>query len=376
MATYALVGGAWLGGWCWQPIARQLRDDSHDVYPATHTGLGERVHPASPEVDLDTHITDVVKLIEFEDLHDVVLLGHSYGGLVVTGAADRIPERISQLVYLDTAPLPDGAILLEKFPLEARKRTEDQVQEVGEGWKFPMPPPEELANMASLEGVDEDHLRLLYSRATPQPFGTYTQPLRLTNPAREELPKLGIVCSFSLDQVQEMIASGNPLFRELAGPEWRFVQLPTGHWPMFSRPEDLAELLLDLPSEKPVQNDARATWALPVRSLRDWLRGAGVTDEIRALLVHHLPGYEVRSITRLGGGLDNAAYEVNGELIVRASKETDPARRCQSTQREVDLLAVVAGLSTLPVPEPVFVAAEAGLLAYVKLPGLPLMEHP
>jgi len=101
-----------------------------------------------------------------------------------------------------------------------------------------------------------------------------------------------------------------------------------------------------------------------------------VTDEIRALLVHHLPGYEVRSITRLGGGLDNAAYEVNGELIVRASKETDPARRCQSTQREVDLLAVVAGLSTLPVPEPVFVAAEAGLLAYVKLPGLPLMEHP
>jgi aminoglycoside phosphotransferase (APT) family kinase protein len=99
-------------------------------------------------------------------------------------------------------------------------------------------------------------------------------------------------------------------------------------------------------------------------------------DEIRTLLPRHLPGYEARSITRLGGGLDNAAYEVNGELIVRASKETDPALRSESTQREAQLLAVVAGLSTLPVPEPVFVDAEAGLLAYVKLPGVPLIDHP
>jgi pimeloyl-ACP methyl ester carboxylesterase len=259
MTTYVLVGGAWLGGWCWQKVARLLRDNGHDVYPLTLTSLGDRVHLVTAQIDLETHITDVVNLIEFEDLHDVVLLGHSYGGLVVTGAADRIPGRISQLVYLDTAPLPDGAAVVDTFPPEARQRIESQVEELGEGWRFPMPPREELANMASLEGVDEDHLGLLYSRATPQPFGTYTQPLRLTNPAREELPKLGILCSFSLDQVQEMIASGQPLFRELAGPEWRFVELPTGHWPMFSRPDNLAKLLLDLPSEKPVQNDARAT---------------------------------------------------------------------------------------------------------------------
>src|SRR5215217_1797083 len=251
MTTYVLVGGAWLGGWCWQRVARRLRDKGHDAYPATLTGLGERAHLASPEVDLETHITDVVNLIEFEDLHEVVLLGHSYGGLVVTGVADRIPERISQLVYLDTAPLPDGTAVVEIFPPEARRHIERQVEELGEGWKFPMPPPEELANMASLEGVDEDHLRLLYSRATPQPFGTYTQPLRLKNPAREALPKLGIVCSFSLAQVRQMIASDNPQFRGLAGPEWRFVELPTGHWPMFSRPDDLAELLLDLPSDAP-----------------------------------------------------------------------------------------------------------------------------
>jgi pimeloyl-ACP methyl ester carboxylesterase len=254
-----LVGGGWLGGWCWQRVARQLRDGRHDAYPATLTGLGDRVHLASPQVNLETHITDVVNLIEFEDLHEVVLLWHSYGGLVVTGAADRIPERISELVYLDTAPLPDGGMLIEKFPPELRKRTEEQVQEKGEGWKFPIPPPEELVNMASLQGVDKDYLRLLYSRATPQPFGTYTQPLHLKNPAREGLPKLGILCSFSLDQVQEMISSGNPLFRELDSPEWRFVELPTGHYPMFSRSDDLARLLLDLPSKKPLHNDARAT---------------------------------------------------------------------------------------------------------------------
>jgi pimeloyl-ACP methyl ester carboxylesterase len=259
MTTYLLVGGAWLGGWCWQGVARRLRDNGHDAYPVTLTGLGERAHLASPEVDLDTHVTDVVNLIEYEGLRDVVLLGHSYAGVVVTGAADRIPERISELVYLDTAPLPDGTTLIETFPPEARQRVEKQVEESGDGWRFPVPPREELASMASLEGVDEDHLRLLYSRATPQPLGTYTQPLRLKNPAREALPKLGILCSFSLAQVIGMIASGNHLFHGLDAPEWRFVELPTGHWPMFSRPEDLAELLLKLPPEEPVRSDARGS---------------------------------------------------------------------------------------------------------------------
>ena len=247
MTTYVLVGGAWLGGWCWLPVARRLRDKGHDAYPATLTGLGERAHLASLQVDLDTHITDVVNLIEFEDLHDVVLLGHSYAGIVITGVADRIPERISRLVYLDTGPLPDGSALIETFPAEVRRHIEKQVEELGEGWKFPMPPRDELENMASLEGVDDEHLKLVRSRVVTQPFGTYTQPLSLENPTREQLPKLGILCSISLNQVQELIASDNPLFRELAGPEWRFVELPTGHWPMFSRPEDLAELLLDLP---------------------------------------------------------------------------------------------------------------------------------
>lgn len=106
-------------------------------------------------------------------------------------------------------------------------------------------------------------------------------------------------------------------------------------------------------------------------------KGAGVTtDEIRALLTRNLPGYEVETIARLGEGLDNVAYEVNGELVVRGSKEADSASRSESVRREADLLAAVAELSTLPVPEPVFADVEAGVIAYVKLPGLPLMVHP
>ncbi len=117
MATYALVGGGWLGGWCWQRVARRLREERHDAYPVTLTGLGDRMHLASPQVDLETHITDVINLIEFEDLRDVVLVGHSYAGVVVTGVADRVPNRISQVVYLDTGPLPDGTAIIETFPV-------------------------------------------------------------------------------------------------------------------------------------------------------------------------------------------------------------------------------------------------------------------
>jgi pimeloyl-ACP methyl ester carboxylesterase len=255
MATYVLVGGGWLGGWCWRPIARQLRADGHDAYPVTLTGLGERVHLASPEINLDTHITDVVNLIRFEDLHDVVLLGHSYAGLVVTGVADRMPERIAQLVYLDTGAFPDGTVLIDSFPPETRRYVERRVQESGDGWRFPMPPREELANFGSLEGLDEAELELLRSRAVDQPFGTFTQPLRLENPAREALPKVGILCSFSLEEVQAMIASGDPVFRELASPKWQFVELPTGHYPMFSRPDDLAAVLLNLAGSVSTQDD-------------------------------------------------------------------------------------------------------------------------
>src|SRR5512142_2314783 len=101
-----LVPGALLGGWVWRDVAAALRSRGHDVYPVTLTGLGERAHLATPEVDLETHIADVLGVLDYEDLHDAVLVGHSYSGVVVTGAADRRSERLNTVVYLDCSPLP------------------------------------------------------------------------------------------------------------------------------------------------------------------------------------------------------------------------------------------------------------------------------
>ena len=103
-----LVPGACLGGWAWRDVADRLRALGHDAYPVTLTGLGDRVHLADERVDPDTHIADVLGVLDYEDLGDAVLVGHSYAGLVVAGAADRRPERLDAVVYLDCSPLPDG----------------------------------------------------------------------------------------------------------------------------------------------------------------------------------------------------------------------------------------------------------------------------
>lgn len=247
MATYILVGGAWLGSWCWGRVARQLRGQGHEVYPLTLTGLGERSHLATPAVDLETHIADVVNLLAFENLHDVVLVGHSYAGIVLPGVADRAGERIGRLVYLDSGPVPDGLSFLDFMPPPQREHTERQVAARGDGWRLPVPSWEELetVNGASLEGLDEAARAAFQARATPQPFGTYTQPLRLSAPATAH-PKVLISCSYPLEAVRELVAGGHPWFKALATPEWRFLALPTGHWPMFSRPDDLATMLAEV----------------------------------------------------------------------------------------------------------------------------------
>jgi pimeloyl-ACP methyl ester carboxylesterase len=245
MATFILAPGAWLGGWVWEHTAGRLREHGHDVHPVTLTGLGERARLAGPEVDLDTHIDDVVGLVRDEGLDDVVLLGHSYAGIVVTGAADRIPERLAKVVYLESGPVPDGVAYLDMEEPKARERDERQVAETGDGWRLAMPSWDELerVNGASLEGLGEAERKWVRDHATDHPFGTYTQPLRLRNAPAEPLPKVLISSSFPLDQVRELIAAGHPWFAPLAGPEWRLLELRTGHWPMVSRPDDLADLL-------------------------------------------------------------------------------------------------------------------------------------
>jgi pimeloyl-ACP methyl ester carboxylesterase len=237
--TYVLVPGFWLGAWVWRPVADSLRERGHVVHAVDLTGMGERAHLASPEVDLTTHIDDVVHLLEQEGLHDVVLVGHSYGAMVTTGAADRVPERVARLVYVDSGPLPEGMAQADFEGPDARAANQELVMTHGEGWKLPPPPWAVLA--ADVSEVDRAAIAALVEGSKPQPWLTATQPVAHTG-AWERLPRTAVLCSFSLEQLQQM-APHTPAFAHMVDGDWTYVELPTWHWPMVSRPAELAEVL-------------------------------------------------------------------------------------------------------------------------------------
>jgi pimeloyl-ACP methyl ester carboxylesterase len=244
MTTFVLVPGFWLGAWAWRPVTDALRGCGDDVYPMSLTGMAERAHLASPDIDVDVHVTDVVNLLRYEDLRDVVLVGHSYGGLVVTAAADRMVDRVAQLVYVDSGPLPDGTSQNDFTPPEQRDSNAALVAGHGDGWLLPPPPWADLA--AGVAGVDRAAIARLVERSVPQPWATATSPVRLSG-AWEKLPRVGVLSSFTVEQVRGM-AAALPIWRHLAGDsglsdQWRYEELPTWHWPMFSRPAELARIL-------------------------------------------------------------------------------------------------------------------------------------
>lgn len=249
MTTYVLVAGNWLGGWAWEDVAERLKAEGHDVYPVTLTGLGDRVHLAGPEVNLDTHIDDIVNLIEFAELRDVVLVGHSYGGFPVTGAAERIPRRLTKLVYVESGPLPDGMSQLDTVGPGEREAAIARMRETDDGWREPLPSWDELGGPggAAIRGLGEEQRARFAARAVDQPLGANAQPLRLTNEAaRNAIPHALVTCMFPLAQVKAMIAENHPYFAGFAGKSWQFAEVPTGHWPMFSEPETLAQALVEL----------------------------------------------------------------------------------------------------------------------------------
>ena len=179
----------------WEPVADSLRERGHVVHAVDLTGMGERADLASPETDLTTHVDDVVRLLEQADLHDVVLVGHSYGALVTTGAADRVPERVARLVYVDTGPLPDGMAQADFEGPDARAANDELVMAHGQGWRLPPPPWAALA--ADVPEVDDTAVAALVAGSQPQPWRTATQPVALTG-AWQGLPRTGVLCSLSL----------------------------------------------------------------------------------------------------------------------------------------------------------------------------------
>jgi pimeloyl-ACP methyl ester carboxylesterase len=229
MATFVLIHGAWHGGWCWKLVAPALRRAGHEVYAPSLTGLGERKHLAGPHIDLDTHIQDVAGLLEMEDLHDVVLLGHSYGGMVVTGAADRMFQRISQLVYLDAFVPQNGKCLLDYVVPERAAR----MKEEGERTGMVTPPPMSLWGLARPE-----HLAFVGPRETSHPYASLSQPIRLRNQAKP-IPRTFIYCSSPATGSFDQFAAS---YR--SDPAWRFHELKTGHDAMLLMPAEVTRILL------------------------------------------------------------------------------------------------------------------------------------
>lgn len=240
MATIVLVPGFWLGRWAWTEVAGALREAGHDVYPVTLTGVAERAGEASPEVDVDTHIADLRRIIEDNDLHDVVLVGHSGANMPVTGAADRFPDRFRRLVYVDTGPLLDGMAWIDFYPPEMQERYRRQVATEGDGWQLPVAPFEASADPVNLAGLSEGQLARIRELATPQPFGTGTQPLARPD-VLPPIPSSLIASTFTPEQLHAFADAGNPVFGLMSRMDVH--HLPTGHWPMFSRPGELSALL-------------------------------------------------------------------------------------------------------------------------------------
>jgi pimeloyl-ACP methyl ester carboxylesterase len=233
MTTFVLVHGAWHGGWKWRFVAPILRRAGHDVFTPTLTGLGERAHLARPGIDLDLHVEDVVALLEMEDLREVVLVGHSYGGMVVTGVAERAVERVRRLVYLDAFVPQDGECLLDCLERAVPERAAAFRKE-GEQLGSVAPPPLSLWGIVKPEDV-----AFAKPRESRHPFRCFTQPLRLSDPQARALPRTFIHCT------SPATGAFDPFAAKYHGdPGWRFHELKTGHDAMILVPEALAAILL------------------------------------------------------------------------------------------------------------------------------------
>jgi pimeloyl-ACP methyl ester carboxylesterase len=236
MATYVLVHGGAHGGWCYQKVARRLRVAGHEVHAPTLTGLGERSHLVSRDVDLDLHIRDVVQVLQYEDLHDVILVGHSYGGMVITGVADRAADRIARLVYLDAANAVNGQSLVDVAgPLMQAARRTGKVVDGVELVLFPGTEP-----LPSYGVTDVDDVAWMAERLTPHPWACFEQPLTLTNEdATSAIPRYHIVCTSTL-------ATRDPELIAQARAEGRLWDIDTGHDLMITEPDAVTDALLEV----------------------------------------------------------------------------------------------------------------------------------
>lgn len=226
MATYLICHGAWSAGWAWRKVRPRLQAAGHEVFTPTYTGLGERAHLAHPLVDLETHVQDILAVIEAEGLRDILLVGHSYGGMVATGVADRVPGRIRHLCYLDAFVPQDGQSLND---LVGGAPPAAPIA----GWLIPPNTP--------APDTEEADLAWTLPRRVHQPARCFSQKLRVRH-ATPAVPRSYIHCTRKAGP--DVFAQFAERFR--ADPAWRFNAMDASHSPNVTAPGALAALLLDL----------------------------------------------------------------------------------------------------------------------------------
>ena len=235
MTHFVLVHGAWHGGWCWKRVAPLLRAQGQEVFAPTLTGGGETAHLANPSIGLQTHIEDICGLIEREEIDDIVLVGHSYGGMVITGVAERLHNRIASIVYLDAFVPENGQSLMS---LAAPERSRDMMMNAiahGDGWQVPPPAPSYFGVRSQ---ADADWI---IRQCTPQALLTFMQPVKAAGEWKSIKRKLYIR------------AAGHPLptFARFGDalrndPQWTYREVSCGHEVMIEQPQELAGMLLEL----------------------------------------------------------------------------------------------------------------------------------
>mgnify|MGYP003337207785 CR=1 FL=1 len=231
--AFVFVHGAWHGGWLWRRSAELLRRDGHEAFTPSLTGLGDRSHLLAPGINLSTHVEDIVRVIETFELNNVVLCGHSYGGLVVGQVADQLPDRIGKIVFVDAFLPEDGMNVLDLSEGHGvREAIIDAARDHGEGWFVPPPPAEQF------EMHRDEDTQLVRRLLTPQPMATFTEPARVTGKWREGR-RLSFVRATGLKTPMKQLWE-----KAVADENVECHELKCGHNIMLDLPQDLHEILV------------------------------------------------------------------------------------------------------------------------------------
>ena len=227
--NFVLIPGSWCGAWCWTPVAERLRNAGHAAFPLSLTGLAERSHLLSNRITLETHVMDVINLIKYNDLAEVILVGHSYAGIVMTVVADRIPDRIRHLVYLDALVPSPGECALDLLPDEEASRRVLRARHDG-GVSVPVPESGPFAT--------EDMRDWFQTHMTPQPIQPYLDPAHFRLPQGNGIPTTFVCCMpVHLPPIARSVERARRL------PLWRVIEIASGHNVHLHRPDDVAAIL-------------------------------------------------------------------------------------------------------------------------------------